>query len=95
MSPIHDMTVALVLSFLTGIVSPKSHVEFDPSFANINCCYGNLVPPSYWQSMCGFIKGNKSVFVHYEKHDPLSLFISPSYKGRTTSDNSPEPEEHA
>ena len=40
--------------------------------------------------MCGFIKGNKLVFVHSEQHDPSSTFIYPSDQGRTTSMNHPE-----
>ena len=75
MSPIHVWTVALVLTLSTGRVSPQFHLSFDPSFTTINGCDGNIFPPSYWQAMCGFIKGNKLMFMHSEQHDPSSTFI--------------------
>ena len=46
--PIHESTVALVLSFSTGRVSPHLHVEFDNSFTTIDGCDGNIVPTRYW-----------------------------------------------
>ena len=73
------------------MVSPHFHVTFYPSLITINGCGGNLVPPSYFQVMCGFIKGKRSLFMHYEQHDPSSTFISPSDKVHTTSENAPEP----
>ena len=95
MSPIHVRTVALVLSLYTGRVSPQFHVEFDTSLITINGCVGNLVPPRYCQDMCGFIKGNKLVFVHSEQYDTSYTFIYPSDQGRTTRENYTEPEEQA
>ena len=93
MSPIYSITLSLVLSLYILRVSPQFHVAFSPSFATINGRGVNLVPPSYLQAMCRFIKVNKSVSMHYEKHDPSTTFISPSCQGCATSENSPEPEE--
>ena len=95
MYQIHAISVDLVLILLTGRVSPQLQVEFHNSFTTINSSDGNLVPPRYWQAMCGFIKGKKSMFVHYEQDDPSSTFISPSYQGHTTRENSPYQEEQA
>ena len=95
MSPIHASKLALVLILSTGRVSLHFHVEFDASFTTINDHDGNLVPPSYWQAMCGFIKGKRSMFVHYEQYDPSSTSIYSSDKGCTTRENVPEPEEHS
>ena len=61
MSPIHARKVALIFILTYCSVSPQFHVPFDPSFTTTNCSNGNLVPPRYWQAMCGFVKGNKSV----------------------------------
>ena len=91
MYTIHLRTLSLVTILSAVMVSPKFHVSFDSSFATINCIDGNLVLPSYWYAMCGFIKVNESIFVHSEQRDPSSTFISPSYQGRTTSDNLLEP----
>ena len=54
-----------------------------PSFYTINDSDGNISPTRYWQAMCGFIKGNKSVFVHSEQHNPSTAFISLPYQGLT------------
>ena len=67
------------------------YVSFDPYFNTIIVRDRNLIPTSYWQAMCGFIKINKLVFVHSEQHDPSSTLISPSDQGCTNSENSPEP----
>ena len=45
-SSIHASTVALLLSLLTGRVSPQLHIAVLTSFTTINGCDGNLVPPS-------------------------------------------------
>ena len=84
MSPIHARTVTLIIIFSNIRVSPQFHVSFDPSFATTNGHDGNLVLPSYWQDMCGFIKGNKLVFVNSDQHDPSSTFIYPADQVRTT-----------
>ena len=55
-SPIHASTSALVLSLSTGRVSPQFHVSFYPSFTTTNGRDVNIIPPSYWQAMCGFVK---------------------------------------
>ena len=52
-----------------GKGQPQFHVVFDPSLNTINGRDRNIVPPIYWHAMCGFIKRNTSVFVHYEQHD--------------------------
>ena len=44
--------------------------------------------------MCVFIKRKKLVFVNYDKYDPSSTVISPSYQGSTASKNEQLPEEH-
>ena len=85
MYPIHASTVALVLSLSMVRVSPQSFVAFDTSFTTISGSDGNRVPTSYWHAMCVFMKGYKSAFVHYEQHDPSSIFISPSDQDFTTS----------
>ena len=92
MYPINARPVALVRSLSLGRVSPQFHVEFYPYFATINGCNGNLVPLSYCQAMCGFVKGKKSVFVNSEKHDPSTTFIYPPDQGCTISENIPEQE---
>ena len=94
MSTINARTLALINSLSTGRVSPKFHVTFDLSITTTNGIDVNIFPPSYWQAMCGLIKGNKPVFVHYEQHYTSYTFIYPSDQGRTTSDNYPETEEH-
>ena len=76
MSPIHIIKVTLVLSLSTGRVLPQLHVAFDPSFTTINGRNGNIFPLRYWQTMCGFRKGKKYLYVHFEQHDPSSTFIS-------------------
>ena len=76
MSPIHMVTVALVLRFSMGRLLPQFRVAFDPSFITINGSYGDITPPSYWQSMCGFIKGKKSLSVNSEQHDTSPTYIS-------------------
>ena len=53
----------------------------------------DIAPPRYWQAMCGFIKGMKSLSVNSEQHDPSPTFNFASYQGRTISDNAPDPEE--
>ena len=95
MSPIHARAVAFLLTLSTGRVSPQFHVVFDPSFTTINDSDGNLVTPSYWKAMCGFIKGNKSVFVHSDQHDTSSKYIPLSDQDLTACENYPEPEEQA
>jgi hypothetical protein len=55
-SPFHARTVALVLSLTTGRVSPQFHVQYDPSFHTVKKSFGGSLPPSLWQSVCGFSK---------------------------------------
>ena len=95
MSTINARTLALINSLSTGRVSPKFHVTFDLSITTTNGIDVNIFPPSYWQAMCGFIKGKRSMFVHYEQYDPSSTSIYSSDKGCTTRENVPEPEEHS
>ena len=91
MYPIHAMSAALVLRLSTVRVLPQLHVAFYTHLTIINRRDGNLVPPRYWKDMCGFIKGTKLAFMHYEKHYPSTTFIYTSDQGPTTSDNVPEP----
>ena len=93
MYSIHTREVFLVIILLMGRVSPHLHVAFDHSFTTNNNCDGNIVPPSYWQAIRGFIKGKKSTLVSYDKHDPSNTFIYKSYQGRTNSENASETEE--
>ena len=89
MSSIHAITTALIIIFLTGRVSPPFNVAFDPSFAPIYVIDGNILLPSHCQSMCGFIKVNKSVSVNSEQQDPSTTFIFALNQGHTTSENDP------
>ena len=95
MYKINTRTVSLAPSLSMGRLSPQFHVSFDPSFTTINDCDGNIVLPSYWHDMCGFKKGNKSLFVYSEQHDPSSNVFNPSYQGHNNSDNSEKPWEQA
>ena len=70
MSPIHASKLALVLIFSTVRLSPQFHGTFDSSFTTINVHDGNIVPPRYWQAMCGFTKIKKLVFVYSDKYGP-------------------------
>ena len=81
MSPIHSRKAALVLSLLTGRVSPQFYTAFYPSIITINGCDGNIAPLSYWKAMCGFVKGKKLVFVQYDQNYPSTTLVSPSDQG--------------
>ena len=81
---------ALAISLTTGGVSQQFHIVFDTYFTTINFNYRNIVPPSYCKSMCGFVKGKKSVFVHYKQHDLSTTLISTSYQGRASTENATE-----
>ena len=70
MYTIHERKLSLVISLYTGRVSPQFHVKFDASFPTINGHHENLFLPRYCQAMCRFVKVKKSVFVHYDLHDP-------------------------
>ena len=68
-STINSRALGFVIIFSMVMLSPQFRVAFDSSLATSNGWYWNIVPPRYSQSMCGFIKGNKSVIVHSEQHD--------------------------
>ena len=58
-SPRHARSVALVLSLLTGYVSPQFHLKFDDFFETVQDT--TSLPQSKWQLLSGFItsKGKK------------------------------------
>jgi hypothetical protein len=56
-SPRHSRKIALVLSLVTGHVSPQFHVVVDDFFETLRPSTGNAIPKSDWQKMTGFIKG--------------------------------------
>ena len=70
MTPIHVIKLSLLLILSMGIVWTQLHVAFYPSLTTINGRDLNRVPTRYWTAMCGFVKGKKLLFVHYEKYDP-------------------------
>jgi hypothetical protein len=55
-SPQHASTVGLLLSLKTGLVSPQFHVQYDDTFETVKGIADHLLPPSLWQSKCGFSK---------------------------------------
>ena len=79
-----------IQEFTTTILMPQFRLGIPLSFITIYSSDGNIVSPSYWKAMCGFIKGKKSVFVPFEQHVPSYTFIYILYQGRNTGKNSQE-----
>ncbi len=46
-SPEHASSVPLVLSTITGLVSPQFHGVFDDSFSTVECLQTNKIPPNW------------------------------------------------
>ena len=60
MSTIHVRALSLVNKIMFAVrVFPQFHVTFYPSLITSNGHGGNIVPTSYWQTMCGFVKVDK------------------------------------
>ena len=76
-SPIHARSVALVMDIEKGYVSPQFHVQFDPSFGSVAWDSGNIVPKSYWQVACKFIRSRSSLHLIGQKagKDDPATFI--------------------
>ena len=54
-SPLHDWSVALMLSLTIGLVSPQFHVVFDDHFQKVhNNVPGSVLFKSKWQRLAGF-----------------------------------------
>lgn len=49
-SPQHARSVGLVLSLVTGLVSPQFHVKYDDTFSTLR---NSVIPVSAWQQLAG------------------------------------------
>jgi hypothetical protein len=56
-SPQYARTVDLVLSIITGLVSPQFHIEYVDTFLTIR---NNSIPKSMWQYLTGFEPNKKT-----------------------------------
>ena len=60
-SPTHARSVALVLNLQTGLVSPRFHIAFDPSFQTVKRTFEGLPLEIKWQQAAGFRASSKSM----------------------------------
>jgi hypothetical protein len=73
-SPLHARSVALILTPLTGYVSPQFHLVFDPTFPTFSDKYGNQPPPSLWQAKCEFTRTSAFILTKM-RHHLISLIL--------------------
>jgi hypothetical protein len=67
----HAANVGLVLSLSTSLVSPTFHTKYDDNFVTVQQRFGEYLPKSYWQFICGF-KSDPALGVSWDK-DPHVL----------------------
>jgi hypothetical protein len=59
-SPIHAISVSLVLSLDTGLVSPQFNVQHDDLFETVSPKAGNPAVLSHWQKLSGIRLDSKA-----------------------------------
>jgi hypothetical protein len=72
-SPPHARSVALVLNPLTpltGYVSPRFHVVFDPTIGTVSGADNNPLSRCLWQVKCGLTRASASRYTHTHKNEP-------------------------
>ena len=89
-SPRHARSVALVLSLLSGYVSPQFHLKFDDFFETVQDA--KSLPQSKWQALSGFVTSSSGKSGNQQTHAPPQG-VSPHSRD-TRSSSSPRYHEH-
>ena len=81
-SPRHSRKVALVLSLVTGLVSPQFHCQFDDHFDTLKPSAGNPNIKSHWQAKAGLVdeeKPSAALGLRWDAMDHIANDFHPDY----------------
>ena len=94
-SPQHARTVALILSLLTGLVSPQFHVRADTQFQTLRKAFDNGYPKLQWQDKCHFTQEDAQAKQQMQDEDmppPEGAQILPNESQGTANDSASQGE---
>ena len=66
----HARSIGLVLSLITGLVSPQYHLKYDNTFETVLPSAKAIIPKSEWQRKCHFI--DTATSTQSSSNDPVS-----------------------